>query len=290
MTLAGNRYFRRRKKKIMKLHILFSLFVVASLSACSPEDRGKSRGPIVLGDSSTIVTETDTAILQDVVADIQVPAEQLPEAPAEPARDTVESTPAAAAPTPAAQTFSGDGLQIGFQEVNVFFPGIDAKTYSKGDLKKARSATFELQKGRLAGGKMQLAPAGGKITKVTQRYESTVGIQQGSGSLTLSGLGKYRSDWKELNPGTGAYILTGLDQPEFHSVSAPTFRNAVTQQTRRDRMSKQESKQLSDLARNYRSVKQAPARIEISSVSWRIEGQDAAGKKYNKEVRMDLPR
>lgn len=279
--------------KIMKLHTLCSIVVLFTLSACSPEDRGKSRGPIVLGDTSTIVTELDSTVLQDVVADIQVPAEQLPETPSEPARDTAKTESAAEAPTSApaaARSFSGDGLQVGFQELNVFFPGVGAKTYSKGDLKKARSATFELQKGKLAGGKMMLAPAGGKITKVTQRYESTVGIQQGTGSLTLDGLGKYRSGWQELNPTGGAYILSGLDQPDFHSVSAPTFKNAVTQQARRERMSKQETRQLGDEARNYRSVKQPPARIALSSVSWRIEGQDAAGKKFSKEIRMDLPK
>jgi hypothetical protein len=286
--LAGNRYFRRWKMKTMKFRTLCSLLALASCAACNPDDSNRSRGPIVLGDSSTIVTEADPEALRDVVADLQVPAEQLPEAPAS-ATDTAATNAGPSEANATQQSFAGDGLTISFQELKVFFPKIGVRG-NKTDLKTARSGTFELQRGNLAGNKLQIAPAAGKINKVSQRYETVAGLEDGTGSLALEGLGKYRSSWSELSATGGAYAMTGLDKPEFHDVSTGTFRNAVQQQAKRERMNRQETQQLLDKAKNYRSIQQAPARITLTAVLWRIEGEDAKGKRFTKELRIDIPR
>jgi len=56
------------------------------------------------------------------------------------------------------------------------------------------------------------------------------------------------------------------------------------------RMSRNEIADWQDFARRVRNANQAPATIVLRMVSWRIEGKDARGKTFNKEVRMDLQR
>jgi hypothetical protein len=55
--------------KLRYTPIAVGLFL--SIVSCTPEQRGKSRGAIVLGDSSTIVTETNVELLQDQVVDLR---------------------------------------------------------------------------------------------------------------------------------------------------------------------------------------------------------------------------
>ena len=42
-------------------------------------------------------------------------------------------------------------------------------------------------------------------------------------------------------------------------------------------------------AKNVRAANQAPAKVVLRSVMWRIEGKDAGGKNFNKELRIDIP-
>lgn len=57
----------------MKKHgYLWSLMVMGSLASCEQAAKyQENHGPIVLGDSSTIVTETDSQYLKDLVVDLE---------------------------------------------------------------------------------------------------------------------------------------------------------------------------------------------------------------------------
>ncbi len=280
----------------MSLRILLPVIIICSLTACRDQNSSKSRGPIVLGDSSTIVTETDPAVLHDQVVDLQpvLATENSAEA-ASPAPDTAkaESAPpdnqTAAAQTAATPVQAVDGLNVPFKEVTLSIAGIRTKSYGKPDLQKARGASYQLTGGNLAGA--QFRASGGTVTKVSQRYETVVRLQDGSDKLALESLGKYTSDWTPLSGRNGVYTIAGLEKSnlEFRDVSPSAIRNAVQQSARRSRLSRSETQEWLDAVRSIRSVDQSPSTIVLRSVMWRVEGKDAAGKSFNKELRIDVP-
>jgi hypothetical protein len=269
----------------MNVRILLAVLAM-SLAACTGEEPAQSRGPIILGDSSTIVTETDPEALRDLVPDLQpvIHTEQTAgQELAAPPADTATRPAEAAKPQP------GDGLTVAFKEVTLFIPGIKTRSYGRADLQKARSATYELTDGKLAGARMQAS--GGTVSKVSQRYETMIVLKHGSEQLPLESLGKYTSAWQALRESGNAYAIAGLEPSKlgFKQVSATAIRNAVQQAARKQRLNRKETQEWTAAARNVRSASQAPADVILRSVSWRVEGKDAAGKAFTKELRIDMP-
>ena len=264
-----------------------SLLLAAS---CNNDPKNKNHGPIVLGDSSTIVNESDPVYLQDQVPDLRPitneEASTETDVVATPAKDSIVSKPA---PQPIAAQPQGNGLTIGFKEITLFIPNITTKTYGRQDLQSARGATYELSSGNLAGN--QIRASNGKVEKITQRYQTVLALQDGSEKLQLESLGTYSSDWQTLN-GNGSYTITGLEPSRlgYDNPRPAAIRNAVQASARRARMSRGETQDWLDVARDVRAVNQKPCVVVLRSVSWRITGKDAAGKTFNKEVRMDMPR
>ncbi|MBS1643777.1 MAG: hypothetical protein JST36_01955 [Bacteroidetes bacterium] len=271
----------------MNLRLGLVVVALVALTACKDSGSSKSRGPIILGDSSMIVTEHNPEVLQDLVPDLK-PTLPSP-AEAAPAKD---STPTpAATPTPtttaAAPPSTGPALVAEFKEITLTIPGIETKVYGKQDLKTARSATYQLRNGSLDNAKLYLS--GATLTKVNTRYQTELLVQDGKDELALDRLGKYTSDWQKLNGNAGPYPVVPA-KPEYKELTATAIRNAVQQETRRKRMSRKEAQDWLEEVRRVRSVQDAPMKVMLRAIMWRIEGKDAQGKSFSKELRLDIPR
>lgn len=284
----------------MHYRSLSSRFLIAGALllqvACSSDSQSKNHGPITLGDPATIVTETDSNALLDQVADLQPVSEEQPEEvmPARdtttaPAKDTVAAKPAAPEAPVQKPAPAGNGLTMVFKEATVFIPNIVTRNYGRQDLKNARGATYELSSGNLAGNQLRIT--GATVQKVTQRYQTRIVLQDEKDQLPLESLG-YSSDWQDLKGSNGNYNIAGLEPSRLgYSDARPAaIRNAVQQATRRQRLSRSDAQDWMDFARNIRAANQKPCVVVLSNVSWRITGKDAAGKTFNKEVRIDMPR
>lgn len=266
--------------------------------ACSSDPQSKNHGPITLGDPATIVTETDSNALLDQVADLQPVNEEQPEeampardtATAAPAKDTVAAKPAAPEAPVQKPAPAGNGLTMAFKEATVFIPNIVTRNYGRQNLHNARGATYELASGNLAGNQLRIT--GATVQKVAQRYQTHIVLQDEKDQLPLESLGNYSSDWQELRGSNGNYTITGLEPSrlEYNDARPAAIRNAVQQATRRQRLSRADAQDWMDFARNIRAANQKPCVVVLSNVSWRITGKDAAGKTFNKEVRIDMPR
>ncbi len=278
------------------LNIRFAVPCALLLLASCTNTSNKNHGPIVLNDSATIVTETDPDKLVDQVPDLrpasdeeqtattgEQPKDTAQTAPAETPKPA-ENEPAAATPAP------GNGLSIPFKEVTVFIPNIITKSFGNKNLQNAHSVTYELQHGELAGNNLRILS--GTVQKITQRYQTIVALKDGNDVLPLESLGTYSSEWETLRGNGSSFQLSGLDEGQLKASNAApaAIRNAVQQAGRRMRMNRNELADWQDFARKVRSTDQPPAMVMLRSVSWRIEGKDAKGKSFNKEVRMDMPR
>jgi len=264
------------------------------LLACGGTSSG-NHGPIVLGDSSTIVTETDPLKLKDLVTDLQPvipPSENKEEETKEPAKDTAKAPekPAATAatPPPAQQALPNvAGLKAEFKEVAVLVPGLAVKQAGNSNLQRANGAVYTLQSGELSTSSLRIS---GNVTKVSQRYQTVVVLKdEDAGTLVLEALST-TTGWQPLK-GNGTYKITGLDARslEVPDADAGDIRTAVTRAAQRRRMSRKRIQELTNDLRHVRAANQKPLTVVLRSVMWKIDGKDANGRAFSKQVRVDVP-
>lgn len=262
----------------MALRILFlpSLLLLVS---CTGEHNPKSHGPIVLGDSSAIVTVNDPALLRDEVPDLK---------PVFKEEDTLSTTKDTAAhpDTPATtQALPKEGLVVPFKEITVNIPGIQTRSYGKPNLQKAHGASYELTAGKLEGSQLRLS-GGATASAVSQRYQTMLMLKDGSDELVLESLPRKSSKWVTLKGSGGVYTIEGLNQNEldYEMPSERTLRNAVQHAAHRARLNRRDTQEWLDAVRRLRSAKQPPAVVVLRAVMWRIEGPG-----FQKDLRVDVP-
>jgi len=258
----------------------------------------KGHGPIVLGDSSTIVTETDSQKLRDFVTDLQPTATTTTtrDTPAaKPQQDTVQKT-AAVAPTPVPTVTpqpqhtqaTPKGITAAFTDLSVTIPNTTAKGGSNQNLQRANGATYQLASGTLNGNTLNIT---GNVTKVSQRYQTMVVLKDDDmGTLQLDELAS-TTDWTPLKGRGSVYNITGLDANHlnYDKASNREIRDAVTKACRKHRMSRKKEQDWVDDVRSVRAVNQKPLTLTVRSVMWKIDGKDAKGRNFSKQVRIDLP-
>ncbi len=283
-------------------------FVLAILSAaiilqsCGTENPNRGK-PIVLGDPATIVTETDSQYLQDFVADVRPlqPVAAPPAEPQQPAQDTAAKQPEKeAAPAEPEkkepeqpkeeprQELKGNGLKANFKEVSILIPNLTTRSYKQQDLSKASGASFEMTGGKLNGNQIKLS--GGKVTRVSQRYQTVIVVKNELGTLVLDQLSR-TTNWQALKGGNNSYTISGLDDKrlEYVKASPNSIKNAVTRAVKNKRMSRAMQQKWINSVRNVRAANQKPLTVELRSVMWKIDGKDASGKAFQKQLRLDIP-
>lgn len=248
----------------------------------------------MLGDPATIVTETDSQHLKDMVTDLSpVIPEPAPttETPTQNTDTTkkqeVITTAPVEKPTEAAAP-QGKGLTVAFEPVTVFIPNIETKTYRNQDPKKGSGASYQLIDGNLNNNQLKISE--GNVTKVSQRYQTVVILKNSLGTLQLDALSN-TTEWKELKGNKNTYTISGLDarKLEYADADASDIRKAVERALRAHRIAKRKHAEWLNSVRHTRDANQAPLKVVLRSVIWKIEGKDAKGKVYQKQLRIDLP-
>jgi hypothetical protein len=251
-----------------------------------------NHGPIVLGDSSTIVTENDPQKLKDLVTDLQpvIPSSENKEEDTKPETksDTAKTAKAETTPANTQQPSVPDvaGLKAEFKEVAILIPGLNVKQAGNPNLQKANGAVYSLQGGEINGSSLKIS---GNITKVSQRYQTVVVLKNDMGTLLLDALGT-TTGWKQIN-GNGTYKITGLDAASLvvPDADGSDIRQAATKAAQHRRWSRKKIQELQNEIRRVRNPNQKPLSLVLRSVMWKIDGKDAQGKLFSKQVRVDVP-
>lgn len=269
----------------MKATLILSILILGSLASCKDLSSSSDRGPIVLGDSSTIVTETDSQYLVNLVTDLELkPATSLQESnPATPVQpDTVK---AAVAEPVAAKTDIASGFSINFDGVKIVWSGLGAKELKPQNPQQQNSLSYLLQSGKLPQSKMIFY--GVKNVTVKQRYQSSLILQSPSGKVDLKGLGFYTAPWTELKGKEYSYALSSLGDPTYMEVSKARIRREAETVLRNKRT---KNSLIQDWVREInkaKSVQQKPYEILLENVQWQISGTDDQGKTFQKNIRID---
>src|SRR5690606_34770187 len=179
----------------------YGIVVFAMLSgACNNSSNPTGQAPpIKMGDATTIVTETDSQYLTDVVNDLNMVTTR-PVTIASTEKDTtttvVDTNQRLVASTVPEAPTTGSGLKVAFPQVTFFVPGISTKTYKEPNLETDYGASYELTEGELAGNKITIQ--GAEITEVYMRYQTIIVARNKLGTLPLESLRKL-TDWKKIN-------------------------------------------------------------------------------------------
>lgn len=272
----------------------FLLATACCLFSCS-NDKKKNHGPIVLGDSSTIVTETDPRKLEDLVTDLQpviTPSADRDTAKTESTKPTDTNTvkPVATEPAPQpAQTNlpASAGLKAEFKEVSILIPSLMAKISGSSNLTNANGAVYTWQSGKINGNTLRTT---GGVSKVSQRYQSIIILENKNGNLPLDNLTTTTS-WEAVKGNNGNYPITNLsaNDLEYPGANNTALRNAVLRAGQRRHLSRKRIQELINSISHTRSANQAPLEVTLRSVMWKIDGKDVNGKIFSKQIRIDVP-
>jgi len=271
-----------------------ALFAAAVFMYSCNNMPAQHHGPIVLGDSSTIVTEKDPQKLQDLVTDLQP---NIPESkdtaqptaqttPPQKEQDTVKK-PTTPDPPKVQPTADAPGLKADFKDVSVLIPNVNAKLSGNPNLQRVNGAVYSFISGNINGNLLKI---NGTVTKVSQRYQSVVVLKNDMGVLPLEALSTTTS-WESLKGMNGIYRITGLDEKslEYPDANRGTIQNAVRKAAMRRRMSRRKVQEWVGSVHNVRSANQRPLTVMLRSVMWKIDGKDANGKMFSKQIRIDIP-
>lgn len=277
-------------KLLMRKAVIFTLFT-AIVSSCATSDRSKENGPIVLGDSSTIVTEQDERKLKDLVAELEpvipkpeqdTPAAQKPAEEQKPAAG--ETKPAATAQVRPVVT---NGIQANFREASFGIEAVNGKLGGNKNLERANGAVYTWESGDLQSATIKVSQG---VTKVSQRYQTAVILKSKYGDILIDALST-TSDWEPLKGAGGSYKVSGLDgrSLEYTDAGPAQIKNAIAKATRRRRMSRRAVEDLLRTVRHVKDANQKPLVVELRSVMWKIDGKDAQGRNFSKQIRVDIP-
>jgi len=268
------------------------IFIAVTLSACGGSSNPTGQAPpIEMGDPSTIVTETDSQYLADVVNDLNM-ATSRPVTIASTEKETPAAAPAdsnqdVAATVPNAP-ITGQGLEVPFPQVTFFIPGIGTKTYKEPNLETDYGASYELTEGSLVGNKITIQ--GAEINDVYMRYQTIIVARNNLGTLPLESLRKL-TDWKKIQGTNSVYKIEGLEENKLEGikVSNKAIRNAVSRDARRRNWSRNGIQQWLNAVRNTKNTTQKPMHTELRSVMWKVTGKDANGRPFTRQLRIDVP-
>lgn len=259
--------------------------------SCSEIGGNRQRGPIILGDSSAIVTETDSQYLRDDVLDIGSRAIAEKKDEAEPAVQPKPDTLASLKDTVDAKKPSQEkGFSINFGTVQMVLAGLDAKEIKKQDPVKQDGVAYMLTSSDITKGKVVIY--GAKEVTVKQRYQSRLQLRSALGMVDLRNLGIYTSDWDAVtasgNTAKRSFSLSNLDQPSFKQVNTNAITNATDKELRKRKTNNRTIQSWLKEVKKVRRAGDKPSEIILDNVQWQISGKDANGKPFQKTVRIDV--
>ena len=265
-----------------------SLLLAAS---CGDSSDRLNKGPIVLGDSASIVTEKDSQYLKDEVMDIEprrirevdtaVPVPQAKETTTLPAKDTAvavkQHQPEEA------------GQSIDFGGAKVVLAGLKLKEPRRQNTVQEDGLSYTLNSGNL--GASKLVVYGAKNITIKQRYQSKLVLKSSLGTVDLRDLGLYTSGWNNVsgsNAGsTQSFALNGLNHIAYAQVNNNKIKNAADHELRKRRTNSRTIQSWMKEIKRVRSGNDKPCEIILDNVQWQISGTDEKGKPFRKTIRVD---
>ena len=273
---------------------VFTLF----LASCDNANNlsGKKFAPIVLGDSSGIVTETDADKLKNIVNDVEyattpiVAAEVIDDVVKEDKKpetaSSPEPTPKVEEPKPAVVANNGKQLTLNIgNNTQIIIAGITTKEFRNQDPSTANDLSYLITAGDIS--KVNISVTNGKLKAISQRYQSTVGLKVEDAIWPLKSLGTKTSDW-ETKKVNGSYNFSENGKLVFNTVSAQKLKDAAQKMLQQKRYKRDIVNNILNKIGSKTNPNSEPFKIIAQNYQFQIEGTDSKGKVFKKIIRLDL--
>ena len=184
----------------MNFKLLTSCIALAFLSSCNGSLNQKTPiSAIKIGDSSLIVTETDSQFLKDNIPDIQwastkVDSVKVENVNTDSTKATIDSTVASSNNN----TIKQEGFEINLGNASIYISGVDIVERKKQNPKQSNDLNYILGKSNNIQ-QLKVVIANAKNISVQQRYQSRAIIKTNLGDLRLDDLGAYTSGWQKIS-------------------------------------------------------------------------------------------
>jgi hypothetical protein len=272
----------------MRTSFLFCL-ALTGLTACQQVGSNGVSAPIVLGDSATIVTETDSQYLKSAFVDFE--ERQPSTAPAAPetsveAPPVVNDTPAApASPVAATIPATGPGLKADFGDVQVFIENLRVRNGER-PVKGASSASYSSDGSAFTGKNLVLTGMANGAT-VQQKTNFGVVLNTGKQMLPLPALGTQSTGWESLSGKGGKYAIESPQAPAF-KLSAARIKTAAQQALRSARVSRKDEMALLNNLSTVKGIDGDLLTAKPTAMLWQVRGKDSKGKAMTRDIRVDF--
>jgi hypothetical protein len=265
----------------------FITLIAATLLLPSCSDKAPAPKPIVMGDTTLIVTETTDEFLDNFTEDISPTSKKTTEVKITQMMEEVDSARTAQkAEVPTAATAVLKGFTINFSECTVVFDGLSAHALNASqDERTANSVAYVRDGGNLMG--MSLQVNGLQEVKVEQRLFVKLAVRHGDEEYILDDLGKFITNWSMLATSNNQY--TSLDQAamDFHALTPAKLKNALDRELRKKKRSRQEIQEWMKRIEKTKSFSDEPCLLKLVAGQWRIIGK-ANGKRVQKLIQFDI--
>lgn len=253
--------------------------------ACN--EQPKSSKPIVMGDTSTIVTERDSAYLQNNTEDISPTNKRSSEGKITQMMTEVDSAKSVKKLESEENKAPLSGFVINFSECTVQFDGLSAHAIQNSQNERTSNSVSYLKDGGNLF-EMTLQVQGLDQVKLEQRTFTKLKVQNDEQEFLLQDLGKFISPWSNLASKDNRFVSLGSNSLQFFPVDNNKIKNALDRELRKKKKNRQEIQEWLNLIRKTNSYSDSPCKLIMVSVQWRIIGMKD-GKRVQKLIQFDIP-
>lgn len=262
------------------LPFLLSLFIIGSCK----NGTLREKKPIVLGDTRTIVTETDTNKLLNYTEDISLRKQD--ESQIAKMMVQVDSLKTTQKLEKTLNEGPIVGFKIDFGDCQVVFDKLEAKELKPQDPTTSRSVSYLVTKGELS--EIKIKVDGLNSISVSERIFTKLKVDNGSETLLLNALGRKISDWFNLAGKDNMYISAGPNSFQFNDLTNAKIKEAVTKELTTKNKKENETQAWMEAIKNTRNYTDAPCKIYVSSAQFRLKGTTKEGSNVSKLIQFDI--
>lgn len=279
---------------------LCMLSIVVSSCDSAPENRQFK--PIVMGDSSTIVTELDSNYLSNNVADVTfgntmnsnvdasatapAPSETTPPIATSTAETTTPPAVTTAAPPAATNAPKTDGMAINIGNgTYLLIEGVQLNSGSGTDGQNKNELSYSIKSGKPQ--QAQIKVHNGKIGAAQYRYSSTANMTINNKIVPLNKLGTYTSAWAKTTATQTAVNIPTLKGISFKKVKEAELKEAVQESLRQRNYKSTAIKAAVNKINKRTQITSAPFSVATTSTAIKLSGTDAKGKAFEKIIKLE---
>ncbi len=270
----------------MKLYLSHSatlLILLFFVSSC--KEVGKIGGKYIqFGDSTTIITETDSNYLANYTKDISDRTQDESEI----ARimvqvDSVKISKELEKFTSSDSSISG--FSVKFEHCEVVFDGLEAKELKPQNPETNRSVSYLVTKGDLS--KMKLRITGLTEVAVKERIDTRLKVANEKEELLLKSLGRKRSDWFPLPGKQNIFVAAGENSAQFNNLSNAKLKEALKKELLAKKRKPAAINEWLKLVEKTNDYTDYPCKLYVATAQFRITGKNKNGL-VNKLIQFDI--